>query len=38
MAAYAEISRGLLRFRGGRQWKTSALGYFNFDGASALVL
>jgi hypothetical protein len=26
-----------LRFRAGRQWKTSGLGYFNFDGASALV-
>ena len=37
MLAYAEISRGLLRFRGGRQWKVSGLGYYNFDGASALL-
>ncbi len=37
MVAYAEISRGVLRFRGGRQWKVSGLGYYNFDGASALL-
>jgi hypothetical protein len=37
MTAYAEISRGVFRFRGGRQWKTSGLGYYNFDGASALA-
>jgi hypothetical protein len=37
LMAYAEINRGLVRFRAGRQFKTSGLGYYNFDGASALV-
>ncbi len=35
--AYAEIDRGAVRFRGGRQWKTSGLGYYNYDGASVLL-
>ena len=37
MEGYAEINRGLLRFRGGRQWRVAGLGYYNFDGAAALV-
>jgi hypothetical protein len=36
VAAYAEIDRGPFRARAGRQWKTSALGFYNFDGASVL--
>ena len=35
--AYLEIERGRLRGRGGRQWRTSGLGYYNFDGLSLLV-
>lgn len=35
--AYAEVDRGRLRGRGGRQWRTSGLGYYNFDGLSLLV-
>jgi hypothetical protein len=37
LAAYAELDRGRYRVRLGRQWKTSGLGYYNFDGASLLV-
>jgi hypothetical protein len=36
VAAYAEIDRSRFRARAGRQWKTSALGFYNFDGASLL--
>jgi len=36
MAAFVELDRGRVRLRGGRQWKVSGLGYYNFDGASAL--
>jgi hypothetical protein len=36
MAAFLELDRGRVRLRGGRQWKVSGLGYYNFDGASAL--
>ena len=35
--AYLEIDRGRIRGRAGRQWRTSGLGYYNFDGASLLV-
>lgn len=37
LAAYAELSRKSWRVRVGRQWKTSGLGYHNFDGASVVV-
>lgn len=37
LAAYAEINRAKFRARAGRQWKSSALGFYNFDGASLLV-
>ena len=37
VAAYAEIDRTKFRVRAGRQWKTSSLGFYNFDGASLLV-
>lgn len=36
LSAYIEFDRDKLRLRGGRQWKTSGLGYYNFDGISAL--
>jgi hypothetical protein len=32
LAAYAELDRERLRMRVGRQWKTSGLGFYNFDG------
>ena len=35
--AYLEVDRGRLRGRAGRQWRTSGLGYYNFDGLSVLV-
>lgn len=35
--AYLEVDRGRLRARAGRQWRTSGLGYYNFDGLSLLV-
>ena len=35
--AYVEIDRGRLRGRAGRQWRSSGLGYYNFDGLSLLV-
>ena len=35
--AYLEIDRTRFRARAGRQWRTSGLGYYNFDGASLLV-
>jgi hypothetical protein len=35
--AYVEIDRGRLRARGGRQWRTSGFGYYNFDGLSVDV-
>ncbi|HEY0673274.1 MAG TPA: hypothetical protein VGD27_13445 [Longimicrobiales bacterium] len=37
LAAFAEIDRTRFRARVGRQWKTSALGFYNFDGLSLLV-
>ena len=37
LVAYLEVDRDRYRVRGGRQWKTSGLGYYNFDGASVLV-
>jgi hypothetical protein len=37
LAAYVEVDRSRFRARAGRQWKTSALGFYNFDGASLLV-
>lgn len=36
LSAYIELDRGGLRLRGGRQWQTSGLGFYNYDGASAL--
>ncbi|MDT8340953.1 MAG: hypothetical protein RQ751_05525 [Longimicrobiales bacterium] len=35
--AYAEWSRRMLRIRGGRQWKVSGLGFYNYDGGSVQV-
>ena len=37
LAAYLEVDRGRLRARAGRQWKSSALGFYNFDGGSLLL-
>lgn len=37
MAAYLELDRGSVLARVGRQWKTSSLGFYNFDGASLLL-
>lgn len=37
LAAYLEYSRPGLRLRGGRLWRTSGLGFYNFDGADVLV-
>ncbi len=37
LAAYAEYERSPVLARLGRQWVTSALGVFNFDGASVTV-
>lgn len=36
LVAFVELDRGEYRLRGGRQWKISGLGYYNFDGVSAL--
>jgi len=35
--AYVEIERWRIRGRAGRQWRTSGMGYYNFDGVSLLV-
>lgn len=37
LAAYVELDRTLGRARLGRQWITSSLGVFNFDGAAVLL-
>jgi len=37
LVAYAEMDRGVVKVRAGRQWKVSGLGYYNYDGASAVV-
>jgi hypothetical protein len=37
LAAYAELDRQAFRVRAGRQWKTSGLGFYTFDGVSILV-
>lgn len=37
LAAYLELDRGTYLARVGRQWKTSGLGFYNFDGASLAV-
>ena len=37
LAAYAEVDRTRFRLRAGRQWKTSSLGFYNFDGGSLLI-
>jgi hypothetical protein len=34
LAAYLELDRGVVLARLGRQWKTSGLGFYNFDGAT----
>ncbi len=36
LAAYAELDRGAWRARAGRQWHTSGLGYYDFDGAGLM--
>jgi len=36
LAAYLELDRGAFRARAGRQWHTSGLGYYDFDGAALL--
>jgi hypothetical protein len=36
LAAYLEVDREMGRVRAGRQWITSGLGFYNFDGASVL--
>lgn len=36
LVAYLELDRPRFRVRAGRQWKVSGLGYYNWDGASAL--
>ncbi len=35
LAAFAELDRGNVRVRLGRQWTVSGLGFYNFDGLSA---
>lgn len=37
LAAYLELDRGAVLARVGRQWKTSGLGFYNFDGATFSV-
>ena len=37
VAAFLEVDRARFRARAGRQWKSSALGFYNFDGASVLL-
>lgn len=37
MAVFVEMNRTSFRGRAGRLWKTSGLGYYNFDGASILL-
>jgi len=37
LAAYLELERGPVLARVGRQWKTSSLGFYNFDGASVTL-
>ncbi len=37
MAAFVEFERSAFRIRGGRQWKTSGLGFYNFDGGAVVV-
>ncbi len=37
LAAYAELDRPAFRIRAGRQWATTGLGFYNFDGASLVV-
>jgi hypothetical protein len=37
MAAYAELDRERYRVRAGRQWVTSGLGFYNFDGVAGTV-
>ncbi len=37
LAAYGEMTRDRYRVRAGRQWTTSGLGFYNFDGVSLLV-
>ncbi len=37
LEAYVELNRRLFRIRAGRQWLTSGLGLYNFDGAAAML-
>jgi hypothetical protein len=37
LALYAELERGDLRVRAGRQWRTSGLGFYNFDGVAVAL-
>ncbi len=36
LSAYGELNRERYRIRAGRQWATSGLGFYNFDGLAAL--
>ncbi|HEX6559382.1 MAG TPA: hypothetical protein VF021_07960, partial [Longimicrobiales bacterium] len=37
LSAFGEYDRNKLRVRAGRQWKSSPLGFYNYDGASVLI-
>ncbi|HUG39282.1 MAG TPA: hypothetical protein VMM12_02295 [Longimicrobiales bacterium] len=37
LAAFVELERPRFRVRAGRQWSSSGLGFYNFDGAAVLV-
>lgn len=37
LAAYGELDRERFRVRAGRQWTTSGLGFYNFDGVAVTV-
>jgi hypothetical protein len=37
LAAFAELDREAVRVRAGRQWTTSGLGFYNFDGLAVAV-
>jgi len=37
LVAFVELDRTRFRVRAGRQWSTSGLGFYNYDGGSALV-
>jgi hypothetical protein len=37
LALYGDLERGDLRFRAGRLWRTSGLGFYNFDGLAVAL-